>query len=650
MKRLITPLLVFVICVTASAQTPYYDAVKLLKMIESDSLPVPVTNCVPGSPDVNCAKYKEWTDIVRPYVPADKQADPMSVAKYLKRENPFFSKLIKKSSTAVSRGGAFTSALRSFDPKQLGNMNVTSFADGLARFLVKRMKEELTITFFDRFEEELKKQKDLQKLFPDTYTILKTVKTQLYSYQTFLPALREAFQSDLSELLANGYAWSTSSETDLPLRNLLQANPELHNVFKIVFYVGRELDHGVHPGDIITSITDETDIDFEAIHPNLRPILKISDLFSQSLRSASPDRYWITPGEARQFANPVFVRIFLGIMYEQSDDADLTIIINGAPRTFKEVLKDAAIHVDDLRATIKELSEKAAHAEDAIQKITKEDNEKKGSDYFRAASSVVDLAITITDSKFYPGPKPDKNKLEEIKFYTDHGASLCANIETRAYNSAVFDAYAILSKAIPGKEEALSQFLKYGTFAATVANAQSSEEVADAIESVALPVGSASIKRKTKSNIALNAYIGLAGGSEYYGTTATWKGIFGMTAPVGVAFSWGHACCTNPDKSAGSSSIFISLIDVGALSTFRIDDDETEALPEVTLANIFAPGLYYVYGIPKTPVSVGLGAQLGPQLRKITATDATLHDDLNVSLRAFVAVDIPLINFRTKPR
>lgn len=649
MKRLITPLLVFVISVTASAQTPYYDALKLLKMIESDSLPVPTTNCVPGSPDVNCAKFKEWTDIVRPYVPADKRADPMAVAKYLKLENPFFSRLIKKIPTPVSRGGSFTNALRSFNPKQLGNMNVTSFADGLARFLVKRMKEELTITFFDRFEEELEKQKDLQKLFPDTYTILKTAKTQLYSYQIFLPALREAFQSDLSELLANGYAWSTSSETDLPLRNLLQANPELHNVFKIVFYVGRELDHGVHPGDIITSITEETDIAFEAIHANLRPILKISNLFSQSLRSESPDRYWITPAEARQFANPVFVRLFLGIMYEQSGDPGLTIMINGNPRSFKDVLKDAAPHFDDLRAAIKELSEKAAHAEDAIQKITKEDNDKKGSDYFRAASSVVDLAITITDSKFYPGPKPDENKLEEIKFYADHGASLCANIETRAYNSAVFDIYAILSKAIPGKEEPLSQFLKYGTFAATVAGAQSSEEVADAIELVALPVGSASIKRKTKSNIALNAYIGLAGGTEYYGTTATWKGIFGMTAPVGVAFSWGHGCCSS-NKSLGSSSIFVSLIDVGALSTFRIDDDETEALPEVTLANIFAPGLYYVYGIPKTPLSIGLGAQLGPQLRKITATNATLHDDLNVSLRAFVAVDIPLINFHTKPR
>lgn len=514
------------------------------------------------------------------------------------------------------------------------------------------MKEELTITFFDRFEEELDKQKDLQKLFPATYTILKTAKTQLYSYQTFLPALREAFQDDLSEFLANGYDWSISSEADLPLLSLLQANPELHNVFKIVFYVGRELDHGVHPGDIISTITEEPDIDLEAIHVNLRPILEISNLFSQSLRSNSPDRYWITPGEARQFADPVFVKLYLGLIYQQSlnDPGQFTLNINGGPKLFKDILRDAAAHIDDLKATLKNFSEQAAHAEEAIQKITKEDNDKKGSDYFRAASSIVDLAITITNSRFYPGVRPDQAKLEDIMFYADHGAALCADIETRAYNSAVFEAYSILSKALPARKETLGQFLRYGTFAASVATAQSSEEVADAIESVALPVGSASIKRKTKSNIALNAYIGLSGGMEYYGSTGKWRGIFGMTAPVGVAFSWGHACCKNPEKSWGSSSVFISLIDVGAFSTFRIDDDDTEALPEVKLTNIFAPGLYYVYGIPKTPLSIGLGAQMGPQLRKVTAAAATIHDDINVSVRAFFAVDIPLINFRTKPR
>ncbi len=632
----------------AVSQSEYYDAIELHRLLKSNGgtklpNPAPTDDCRNNPEKPGC----KAASILRRYASVENADYKVIATAYL--SNPFLKDFIVVPSTASVDG---TLRVLSRTAASVGGLDVTNFADGLARFLVKRMKEELTITFFDRFEEELEKQKDLQKLFPDTYTILKTAKTQLYSYQTFLPALREAFQSDLSELLANGYAWSTSSGTDLPLLNLLRANRELHNVFKIVFYVGRELDHGVHPGDIITSITDETDIDFEAIHANLRPILKISDLFSQSLRSNSPDRYWITPGEARQFADPVFVKLYLGLIYQQSlnDTGRFTLNINGAPKLFKDILLEAASHIEDLTATLKEFSAQAAHAEDAIQKIIKEDNDKKGSDYFRAASSVVDLAITITDSKFYPGPKPDNNKLEEIKFYADHGASLCANIETRAYNSAVFDIYAILSKAIPGKEEALSQWLKYGTLAATVASAQSSEEVADAIESVALPVGSASIKRKTKSNIALNAYIGLAGGSEYYGTTATWKGIFGMTAPVGVAFSWGHGCCSSSNKSAGSSSIFVSLIDVGALSTFRIDDDETEALPEVTLANIFAPGLYYVYGIPKTPLSIGLGAQLGPQLRKITATDATLHDDLNVSLRAFVAVDIPLINFHTKPR
>lgn len=568
--------------------------------------------------------------------------------KELLKDNPFLTVDVGVEEGTLSKdlkrlsSGALPGSVKGFD--------ITTYADGLARFLVKRMKEELTITFFDQFEEELEKQKDLQKLFPGTYTILKTAKTEIYSYQSFLPALREAFQDDLSELLSHGYDWTVASETDWPLLSLLQAKPELHNVFKIVFYIGRELEHGVHPGDILASITEQPEIQFDVIDPNLKPVLKISDLFSQSLRSNSAGRYWITPAEARAFSDLTFLKIYLGLIYQQCPN-DLVLTINGTSKPFKDILSDLAPTVAELQASLQEFSTKTAQAEEAIQKLLKEDMDKKGSDYFRAASSIVDLSIAIVDSKLYPGTKPDKAKLEEIRFYTDHGAALCADIETRAYNSAVFEIYTLLSKAIPTRQETLSAFLKYGTFAASVATAQSSEEVADAIESVALPVGSASIKRKTKSNIALNAYIGLSGGTEYYGSTNEWKGIFGMTAPVGIAFSWGHyACCSDPSKSAGSSSIFISLIDVGAFSTFRINDDETEALPEVTLSNIFAPGLYYVYGIPKIPLSVGLGAQLGPQLRKITTTDATTSDDINVSIRAFIAVDIPLINFRTKPR
>ena len=63
-----------------------------------------------------------------------------------------------------------------------GGLNLTNFADGLARFLVKRMKEELNIVFFEQFEKELEKQKDLRRLFPSTYSILSIAKKNEFIY------------------------------------------------------------------------------------------------------------------------------------------------------------------------------------------------------------------------------------------------------------------------------------------------------------------------------------------------------------------------------------------------------------------------------------------------------------------------------------
>ncbi len=108
-------------------------------------------------------------------------------------------------------------------------------------------------------------------------------------------------------------------------------------------------------------------------------------------------------------------------------------------------------------------------------------------------------------------------------------------------------------------------------------------------------------KKTSHRNISLNAYVGLAGGYEYNSSTDEWKGTFGINTPVGIAFSRGHykeqkACF----KERGSSTLFVSLVDIGAFSTYRFNDSQTEELPDVTLANIFAPGLYYVYGFPKT--------------------------------------------------
>ena len=102
-----------------------------------------------------------------------------------------------------------------------------------------------------------------------------------------------------------------------------------------------------------------------------------------------------------------------------------------------------------------------------------------------------------------------------------------------------------------------------------------------------------------------------------------------MTAPVGVAFSWGNKGKgkeRNNGKLPGGKSItlFIPVIDIGVLASFRLGNDSSEVAAEIKLANIVSPGLYFYYGFGKCPISIGLGGQLGPQLRDVTATEVNI--------------------------
>ena len=221
-------------------------------------------------------------------------------------ENPF----IRINGTIQDDAG-FIAARVGQGLKNLGGLDVTNFADGLARFMVKRAKEELSVVFFEQFSNELKQQKDLQMLFPSTFSILQTASSEIYNYQKFLPALREAFEYDLDEFLTNTYDWSISSDSTLKLLKELKKEVKLHNTIKLIFYTGRELDHGKHPGNILAEIPEQAEIDLEALDVNLRSYFEVANLFSQSLRSNSEGRYWISKNEVEQLRDKKFIKIYI---------------------------------------------------------------------------------------------------------------------------------------------------------------------------------------------------------------------------------------------------------------------------------------------------------------------------------------------------
>ncbi|WP_142688600.1 hypothetical protein [Chitinophaga polysaccharea] len=178
-------------------------------------------------------------------------------------------------------------------------------------------------------------------------------------------------------------------------------------------------------------------------------------------------------------------------------------------------------------------------------------------------------------------------------------------------------------------------------FVNDMAEAKDAGDVETAIEAFVLPAGSYAIKRKARYNFSLNSYPGLLGSYEI---TPEKGNSFstGFTAPVGLSLSWGS-------RNEGSLGLFLSIIDIGAVTRLRLDSSKaTDMLPEFSFKNILAPGLYFVYGFPNTPLSLYGGAQYGPQLRAIEDKDNYRNYD-SYRLSLGIVMDLPLLNLHTRP-
>ena len=256
------------------------------------------------------------------------------------------------------------------------------------------------------------------------------------------------------------------------------------------------------------------------------------------------------------------------------------------------------------------------------------------------------FALTKTNFTY---PPEIKKALDD---YYRPSLDIAYDLAEKKYSAAVYGiADLLIDLGVQEKDDFISGFKKYGLFVAEVSKAETSAEVKNAIASAALPVGSARIKRETKRNIALQAYLGGFFGSEFIpelATDSTDAFIAAVHAPVGIAFSLGT-------KNQTSWTLFFPVIDIGAVTAYRFKDDQTEALPDFTFQNILAPGAYLMYGFKNSPISLGVGAQTGPAVRKLSENengtiDLELNNSINWRIGGTLVVDIPLINLSTKPR
>jgi hypothetical protein len=173
---------------------------------------------------------------------------------------------------------------------------------------------------------------------------------------------------------------------------------------------------------------------------------------------------------------------------------------------------------------------------------------------------------------------------------------------------------------------------------ASVVKAESGEDVQNALEAAALPAGSFSIKQKSAFNISLNGYIGYA--LDYREKDLYARGVY---APVGISASWGSRY-RRPTLTG-----FVSLIDVGGIATYRLENGTTETLKqEVRLESIFSPSIQvFVEPIPGFPFAIGAGYRKTPKLFYSDNTSFTVVPSQDVFNISFL-IDIPIFNIVNK--
>ncbi|MCB0842457.1 MAG: hypothetical protein KDE26_04230 [Bacteroidetes bacterium] len=528
----------------------------------------------------------------------------------------------------------------------LGGLDVTKYADGLAKFLVKRSKEELTVSFFRQFEEAINSEgnEDFKTLFSNTASALLQMKDEIYLYQRYIQTLRESFERDMKTLPEN-----IRKVINQNAHPELDANPELRTVLLSGIDIAIDIRDKTHPGEIIRSFNA---LDYQEYDPNVAAAFQTAQLISESLKEANPEdekQYWVRKAYFRNevLKNDTIFQIFLGLLAQKAKQDS----IDFDTKTGKKVLFDQLMGIGSDYLKLRPYFDDVITNAQTIQSLIKEENssdEKKSfEDVARYAESFNNLLqsshvfLKALDIPY------EYNTINKVLNIIDYSTNLYVNIAQKKYSAAALDLTLLYDISFPNNPQS-KVIQRYVPFIAAMLQAENSDDVANVIEVFALPSGSSSVKRNTKANISINAYLGLYGGAEfdYDDEKDSWTQtpVFGITAPVGVAYS-----CGNLGKEKNTSfSVFASLIDIGAIASFRFQDDSTE-VTKIYLKEIFSPGLFASIGFPNAPISLNAGVQSAPLLRSVNGNMNQISIKRNMRLSLSLVVDLPLLNIYTKP-
>lgn len=206
----------------------------------------------------------------------------------------------------------------------------------------------------------------------------------------------------------------------------------------------------------------------------------------------------------------------------------------------------------------------------------------------------------------------------------------------------LLNAPGLTQQQIEHRTKSIDYLKKYGNFIAGIIDAEESDQVQDLLDNIADPPGSSRTKRTNNLTVGLNAFLGANVGSETWTSNSSPDDTFTSIAP---SMPFGFAISGLIGKKKPQSfSLFLSLIDLGGLFSYRLDPDVIGE-NNINFRNVFKPGVQVQWNLKKSPFYISAGSHFGPTYR-------TLNDELiSFNSRRFFlgfGIDVPVFTFYTR--
>ena len=526
-----------------------------------------------------------------------------------------------------------------------GILSPSVLLDNMGQLIANRFQEELNIAYIERLRTELDKPqfKDVKALLPNAFSTL--INNDPIDYKTFLPTLRAAFAQDFTTLPNH------IPDVILNNRDQFEDAKSLFVGALSSFHLLNNLENA--PADIIEDLAFQ---EYLNELPAFNEVIQLLNIFSQNLRGVNSLSGWRSLEDLEALNEGRTFQLFIGLVLlkehltvsQLQSDIKSKLLPNSRPLR----------RVFSLFTLMGEVQQQA----DSLSKIKIDGTGFSPIRYNAYVQSLLEVFQQSIELGNILELFTDQPAIDQILTLSEDILSISAQIANQEFEQIVVESVDALQTLFPpnGGNNFLRQFSRYANFAVDLINADSNNLALTVIETAALPVRSYRTKRQFPLDLSLNAYPGLFGALESFRgsdfdqlqnqTTEDLQNpslTFGFTAPIGLALSFGSNKSTLDETvQRGTFSIFAPLIDIGALTSFRIQD-QTSLLPELSFSNVFAPGLYGIYGFKESPISIGAGLQYGPEIREVTLDDQTI-DAKAWRFGIFLGVDIPVIRIFTK--